>query len=241
MRAAIALALLLPLVAGCATRAPAACAPKLDLCVAADDGWILQAAAFGNASAPRYVLLVHGLNEDHHSYDKLAAQVAAAGWRVVALDSRGHGASTLRSDGTTRTLTQFGPDDFLKMERDITAIEAKLGKPALVVGASVGANEALREATRLDARVALVLLSPGLNYRGLTTADADAAHTGPALFLASAEDSYAASSARALAAQHPGPHEIHVWSGKGHGTNLLDDEARGSILAWVAALPAQSS
>jgi len=221
---------------GCASRAPATCAPKLDLCFVTDDGWVLQAAASGDANATRWALLVHGLNEDHHSYDKLAADLAAKGWRVVALDSRGHGASTTRADGSTRTLQSFGADDFLAMEHDITAVEAKLGKPALLVGASVGANEAMREGTRLDPLVAVVMLSPGLDYHGIQPGAADAAHAGRAYFTASEEDGYAASSARLLSQQHPGPHELRIWSGKGHGTNLLDNETRAVLVAWADAV-----
>src|SRR5439155_26319606 len=102
------------------------------------------------------------------------------------------------------------------------------------VGASVGAYEVMREGTRLDPRVAIAMLSPGLDYHGIQPSAANAVHAGRAYFMASEEDGYAASSARSLAAQHPGPHELRVWSGKGHGTNLLDDEVRPLVVQWAA-------
>jgi alpha-beta hydrolase superfamily lysophospholipase len=235
-RGASASILLAMLLAGCASPSPVSCPVKLDACYATSDGWAIQAAISGNATTATrgWALLVHGLNEDHHSYDALGRDLVAAGWRVVAIDSRGHGASVLRTDGSTRTLQQFASTDFVPMENDIDATESGVGNaPSIAIGASVGANEVLRDATRLDPRVPVVLLSPGLDYRGLQTSAANAAHQGHALFLASEEDTYAASSARSLAAQHASPHDVRIWSGKGHGTNLLDNETRAFILGWA--------
>ncbi len=234
------------LLAGCAASpapaAPAPCAPAaIDrgggeaLCATTADGWVLQGAAWnrGNATAPG-ILLVHGLNEDRHSYDTLAHDLAAKGWRVVAFDSRGHGLSTHRTDGSTRTLQQFGDADFLAMERDLAAMQP-LANASVILGASVGANEALRHAAADPLARAAVLLSAGDNYRGIDATGAAAAFRGPILFFASQGDAYAAQSARDLAQRHPGPHDVDVVPGSAHGTNLLLDPAySAAIEAWIA-------
>lgn len=239
MRAA--LCVLLLMLAGCSSPAePTTCAPDRasigggEFCLATRDGWFLHGVEW-NDDRPQVAVLVHGLNEDLHSYDALAQELAAAGWRVLAFDSRGHGASIHRADGTTSHAKDFAPEDFLAMERDLDAMQERIGRaPDLLVGASVGSSEALRWAA--GTRTALVLLSPGAEYRGLDTADADVRHEGAAYFVASSEDLYAARSAETLDAHHAGPHALKLWDGKGHGTQILDDEGRADVLAWIAAL-----
>ena len=48
---------------------------------------------YATAGEGRPVVLVHGNGEDHHLFDVEIAQLAAAGFRVYAPDSRGHGAN----------------------------------------------------------------------------------------------------------------------------------------------------
>ncbi len=40
------------------------------------------------------VVLIHGNGEDHHLFDRLTGQLTAAGYQVIAPDSRGHGLNT---------------------------------------------------------------------------------------------------------------------------------------------------
>ena len=54
------------------------------------NGVTLHYAAAGEG---RPVVLVHGNGEDHHLFDMEIGQLAAAGFRVYAPDSRGHGAN----------------------------------------------------------------------------------------------------------------------------------------------------
>lgn len=230
------------LLSGCASPAPApACVPAaIDrgggeaVCVVTSDGWILQGATWnGNATTAPGIVLVHGLNEDRHSYDKLANDLAAQGDRVLAFDSRGHGLSTHRTDGSTRTLAEFDDADFLAMERDVDAVAPRI-HPQIVLGASVGANEALRRAVA-DAGVReAVLLSAGDSYRGIDATGAAAAFRGPILFMASQGDAYAARSAQDLAARHPGENTVDVVPGSAHGTNLLADPTYlAAVESWI--------
>ena len=48
---------------------------------------------YEEAGKGKPVILVHGNGEDHHLFDTEISQLAAAGYRVYAPDSRGHGAN----------------------------------------------------------------------------------------------------------------------------------------------------
>lgn len=233
------------LLAGCASppAAPASCTPLAPtrgggtgVCAVTSDGWILQGAAWNGASNATTILLVHGLNEDRHSYDALANELAAKGYRVLAFDSRGHGDSTHLASGATRALRDFAAADFAAMPRDLEAMRA-VAAPDVLVGASVGANEAVIHAGAHDGGTrALALLSAGDSYQGLDALSAIAGAHGAALLLAAQGDAYAARSAPDLAARHPGPHDVHVVAGDAHGTNLLKDPAlRAALVDWIAA------
>ena len=54
------------------------------------NGVVLHYAVEGSG---RPVVLVHGNGEDHHLFDTEIGQLSAAGYRVYAPDSRGHGAN----------------------------------------------------------------------------------------------------------------------------------------------------
>lgn len=247
MRPTVLLALLV-LAAGCASPgaphqdAPFTCAPVASdrgggdpVCLVTSDGWILQGAAWNlHAANATTVLLVHGLNEDRHSYDTLANDLAAKGWRVVAFDLRGHGESTRLVGNTSRTWHDFHAGDFLSLHRDLEAAGA-LAPPQLVVGASVGANAALAYAAATPGVRAAALLSAGDVYQQIDATGPAASYHGALLFLASQGDAYAASSAKDLSARHPGAHDVAIVDGGAHGTQLLQDAARrGGLESWLA-------
>ncbi|MEA3198727.1 MAG: hypothetical protein QOE90_155 [Thermoplasmata archaeon] len=240
----LALALALAFLAGCASApAPAArtCAPASTergggqgVCAITTDGWILQGAAWNpdNPSAPS-VMLVHGLNEDRHSYDALAHALAAKGYRVLAFDSRGMGLSTNLTDGSTRTLASFNQQDVLAMPHDMATMGASF-QPTAIVGASVGANEAIAYAALSPGVRTVVLLSAGESYQGLDATAPAAKYGGSILFVASQGDTYAAGSAQDLASRHHGEHQVDVVGGSAHGTNLLADPTiQGAVVAWL--------
>lgn len=73
-----------------------------------------------------------------------------------------------------------------------------LGQVA-VIGASIGCNVAVLAAAESQTIRALVLLSPGLDYRGIKTKEAMRGYGGrPILVVAAAADTYSAKSMRTL-------------------------------------------
>ena len=81
-----------------------------------------------------------------------------------------------------------------------------------------------------------MLLSPGLEYRGVITLDALEGFGDRPLFLAaSSEDGYAAASTRTLAENASGEVELVLFDSAGHGTQMLTCEPGlpAAVIAWL--------
>ena len=108
-------------------------APTRALAVRRPDGARLAVFAYGDADgAP--VLLAHGNGEEHGIFGPTVDSLVERGFRVVALDSRGQGKSTL---GSARLTYELLADDAL------SALDALGVRAAHVLGFSDGAIEAL--------------------------------------------------------------------------------------------------
>ncbi len=108
--------------------------------------------AYTDQGSGPLVVMVPGLGDLKEEYRFLAPKVVAAGFRVVTIDLRGHGQSSVNWPSyTSRALGS-----------DIVALVRHLGAgPAIVVGNSRGAGAATWAATEAPATVArLVLIGP---------------------------------------------------------------------------------
>jgi pimeloyl-ACP methyl ester carboxylesterase len=80
------------------------------------------------AGEGRSVVLVHGITESRRTWDPLVAPLIAAGYRVVAIDLRGHGDSS-----------RTAPYDLATMAGDLGAVLGHEGlDDALLIGHSLG-------------------------------------------------------------------------------------------------------
>jgi len=108
------------------------------------------------------VLLQHGGGQSRHAWKRTADGLAQAGYRVLNVDARGHGDS------------EWCPDQLYDMEHmaaDVLALVDHLGRPPVVVGASMGGMSALtaqgHDPTRqLFAGVVLVDITPRIEIAG---------------------------------------------------------------------------
>lgn len=111
------------------------------------------------------VLLLGGLGQTRHSWKRTAQRIAGAGYRAIAIDLRGHGDSDWSADG------RYG---FERTERDVRAIMQQVGRPAALVGASLGGKIGLVAASRAGpgqcAALVIVDTVPRTNPAGVADA-----------------------------------------------------------------------
>lgn len=226
------------LVAGCTQTPPPVLEPGRQVNFTTVDGFVISGTLYENPGKPA-VILAHMLGGDRSQWDGIVPFLAQK-YAVLAIDLRGHGKS-LKQSGQTRTWGTFLDPDFQKMALDIEAARAYLEQEAgvdefAVIGASIGANAALQAAT--DSSIANVaLLSPGIEYRGVTTLDAVQAYHGQLFIAASADDPYSADSANQLYVASPLPVEqkqLLMLESAGHGTAMLFQENLNPVLiSWL--------
>ncbi|HEX4867041.1 MAG TPA: alpha/beta hydrolase [Acidimicrobiales bacterium] len=92
-------------------------------------GLSLAAERFGLASSRPPVLLLHGGGQTRHSWGGTAQRLAARGREAWTVDLRGHGDSDWAPDGDYTTKA---------MVEDLDAVCAEIGRPPVLVGASMG-------------------------------------------------------------------------------------------------------
>ncbi len=187
------------------------------------DGQKLAAYTGLPAKAVTGVVLIHPLNGSREDWLALGERFFKSGVAVVAPDLRGHGGSPLASGAA------LSDTDYPLMQGDVAASIAwlrtnKIEKVALI-GASIGANLALRVAADDAMVVSVALLSPGFNYKGLSSQDAMKRYgSRPVLLVASDEDAYSKKTVDTLAALAQGGPRTELLTGAGHGTKMLARE-----------------
>ena len=125
------------------------------------EGLQLAADVWGDPDAWP-VLLLHGGGQTRHAWGSTAEKVASEGWRTVAIDLRGHGDSQWAPNGDY-SFTAFGGD--------VVAVVDQLGRPPVLVGASLGGMSALLAEGTSDRTVSsgliLVDITPKTNVEGI--------------------------------------------------------------------------
>jgi len=108
------------------------------------------------------VLFLHGGGQTRHAWGRTAEVVAGRGWRSVTLDLRGHGESEWASDGDY---------SFTAFCADCVAVCDQLGRPPVIVGASLGGVSAMLAEGTSDRTVSsglvLVDITPKADDRGI--------------------------------------------------------------------------
>ena len=185
------------------------------------------------------VVLLHDVGQSRDEWATFAVLLQRTGIAALAIDLRGHGESTRRltAQGPHRVdFHDFTPRDFEDMLLDVNAAvdwlaeQTGIDKHRIgVIGSSLGANVALRYAAFNEDLAALLLLSPGMTYRGLR-ADEPMRKLGPVplrLVVSRMDPFYFESCKRLVEIRHekdqstPDPKEITICTGNLHGTEML--------------------
>ena len=120
-----------------------------------DSGLELVASEWGDANDP-LVILMHGGGQTRHAWGSTGEILSKSGFYVLSLDLRGHGDSQWHPEG-----------DYLieSYKGDLVSILNQVGKPASLVGASLGGMVSLSLASDLNKKdlvSALVMVDIGL-------------------------------------------------------------------------------
>jgi dienelactone hydrolase len=184
----------------------------------------------GGGSRPA-ILLVHQLGSDKSSYVEFQTALADAGITSLAIDLRGHGEST--ADGTLN-FRDFNNEQWAMLSEDIiAALDYMNANPEInsnaigIIGASIGANLAVTVTAGIVSSggapvpKGLVLLSPGMNYRGIQplTLARDIRRI-PVLIVSANGDGQSFSGSQALSNATNG--ELIEFDGSDHGTDLFN-------------------
>jgi len=213
------------------------------------------AAAYYPASATTAapaVVLLHSLGESRDEWGSFPLLLQHNGIAVLSFDFRGHGESTRRITAGGPQLVDhqaFTQRDFQNLLLDInTAVDWLEEQPAIdkqrivLIGASLGANLAVRYAKEHDDLAGLVLFSPGLAYKDVRIDDVfPQLRRLPVRVVVSVRDTFAyESSRRLLDARRIEGHardfkEMIVCSGNQHGTEQLRavKELSGVLIHWL--------
>lgn len=177
------------------------------------------------------IVMTHMLNSDRTVWGNLPEEVAKACYVVLNIDLRGHGQTGGDADW------ELAVQDVQQVLQTLSEMEAVNADSLALIGASIGANVALNAAANTPAVQTVILLSPGLDYAGLTTLDAMESYgERPVMIVASDEDQYAADSSRQLDEAALGESQLIMYSGAGHGTAMFSSEPglQQAILDWLA-------
>jgi pimeloyl-ACP methyl ester carboxylesterase len=214
---------------------PLRAASVQDVSFRTDDGVTIAGSLYLPSRPGPGILLLHALSRNREDWQSMATRFSDAGFVTLAIDLRGHGASGPLPEGASLgDLTGMVAD--VKAARAFLATRREVSPGRIgIAGASIGANLAILCAAGDPTVRSLVLLSPGIDYRGLRPEAALKKYGDrPALLVASQEDGYSTNSARQLAKSGPGVRDLRILNGAGHGTVMIgrQPDLAAALVDW---------
>jgi len=199
--------------------------------IASADGLRLRGMLYraDNAPAPG-LLLLHGAGGSREDWAALITPLQQAGYNVLALDQRGHGAT---GGALNWNLAAGDALDALSALGGTEGVDAlRLG----VVGAEIGGSLGLDACVAMPTCGAAVLLSPSLDVQGVRVEGAlGHLETRTVLLVASQEDTASSAAGQAIEGQAGGQAELRLLAGGGFGTSLFrfDPTLAEALLRWL--------
>lgn len=200
------------------------------------DGVIIVGDFINPAGAKKTVLLLHMMPAVRDSWEPLSAELNNAGFATLAIDLRGHGESTemqkVGGEKLKLDYKNFTDKDHQASRLDVDAAMNFLKSKGFseenisLLGASIGANLTLDAMYRYHKIARGVLLSPGLDYRGVLTESAikQLGANQKVWIIAAQADEYSADSTKTLAELRPDISKSTIFNGSDHGTDLFESQ-----------------
>jgi pimeloyl-ACP methyl ester carboxylesterase len=217
-----------------------------------DDGVLIVGSYYSPSSShqttSKAVILLHMLSRNRNDWNTFASTLSnrSNGFTVLSIDLRGHGDS-INQNGNTISFQSFVCcADFNKMILDIKAAKHFLvtqknipHNNIAIVGASIGANVGLKYAASDPSIKAVVLLSPGLDYKGVTTSDSIRKYTNPIYIVTAGRDAIAGNDPQTLCNMiNCGNHLMVYQDSNSHGTDMFSASSLNPpldklIISWL--------
>ena len=231
---------------GCVPSAPSAVPETSDMSEKVsfntEDGVTIAADYYAGEGNGSSALLLHMMPATKESWVGFAEVLLAQGFtHVLAIDLRGHGESTDR-EGEHIDYKLFEDADHQAKIKDVEAAVAWLEERGArkdrlaVVGASIGANLAIVYGAEHNEIPAVAALSPGFDYRGVTTPDrVEMFADGQGLFLAASEDDTLSFETNRKLADIKTDSVLKEYKEAGHGTTMfeLEPDLLGELVVWL--------
>ena len=173
---------------------------------------------YNKVNSDKAVVLLHMLNRNKNDWNTFALKLNQNNFSTLAIDLRGHG----ESDGDWESFSEEG---FNNMILDVKSAKEFLDQEnyseVYIVGGSIGANIALRYAANDSSIKKVVLLSPSVIYRGITTLDILNDYKGKMLIATGSRDIQSYEGSQQLNQLFEGKKELLVYNTGIHGIILL--------------------
>lgn len=200
-----------------------------------------------------WLVLAHMMPATKESWDELAKNFQNIGYESLAIDLRGHGES-IRGESEKGKEIKLNYLNFSDVEHQKSILDLEAAVDYLLkerqatrdkinfIGASIGANLSLQYIVQHPEFKTAVLLSPGLNYRGIKTEPLvkNLKAGQKVFFISSRDDPNAKNNAQEnqrLYELTPSEVEkkIQIYDFGGHGTQLLESqpELMGLIIEFI--------
>lgn len=217
-----------------------------------DDGVLIVGTYYypsSHQTSPNALILLHMLGRNRNDWNTFASTLSnrSNGFAVLSIDLRGHGES-INQNGKTISFQSFTPIDFNKMVLDVKAAKHFLvtqknisTNNIAILGASIGANVGLKYAASDPSIMTVVLLSPGLDYKGVTTSNSIKKYINPIYIATAGKDPIAGSDPQTLCSVINCGNKLKVYqNSSSHGTDMFLDSSLAPslnklIISWLSA------
>lgn len=200
--------------------------------------WVATPTTVGGA------ILLHAFPNTKESWGAFQIILAKRGIASLAIDLRGHGESIHAKDHPPLDARTFSDEENLSSMEDVRGAYEWIRRRGIdreqivLIGASIGANLALRFLTEYPTVTGAALLSPGLNYHGVRTDDIAryvAPHQSVWMAASAGDDDESAAAASVLMDELEVDVKLyHRLKSAGHAMKMIDGDAAlmGEIANW---------